>query len=118
MENLLKHRLLFSKRLSYLIKCNGLSNTELARAIKVSPGLITKYTSAKASPSYENFIQLADYFCVSMDFLRGKHYHISDDPIKSNNMDYWMELIEMIRLNEVEEKEVFEYLRLLINNLN
>lgn len=116
MENLLKHRLLFSKRLSYLIKCNGLSNTELARALKVSPGLITKYTSAKASPSYENFIQLADFFCVSMDFLRGKHYHISDDPIKRNNMAYWMELIEMIRLNEVEEKKVFEYLRLLINN--
>lgn len=116
MENQLKHRLLFSKRLSYLIKCNGLSNAELARAIKVSPGLITKYTSAKASPSYENFILLADYFCVSMDFLRGKQYHISNDPVKSSNIDYWNELIEMIRLNEVEEEKVFEYLRLLINN--
>jgi transcriptional regulator with XRE-family HTH domain len=118
MENQLKHRLLFSKRLSYLIKCNGLSNAELARAIKVSPGLITKYTSAKASPSYENFILLADYFCVSMDFLRGKRCSISDDPVESDNIDYWIELFEMVRLSKLDEKKIFEYLRLLINNSN
>ena len=116
MENKLEHRLLFSERLSLLIKCNGLSNAEVARAIKVSPGLITKYTSAKASPSYENFIHLADYFCVSMDFLRGKYYSISEYPMDSNNMDYWIELIDLIKLNRVEEKRVFEYLRLKINN--
>ena len=60
--------------------------------------------------------QLADYFCVSMDFLRGKYYSISEYPMDSNNMDYWIELIDLIKLNRVEEKRVFEYLRLKINN--
>lgn len=67
-----EYRILFSERLSFLIKRNGLTNVQLARAIQVSPALITKYTKGKASPSYENFIMIADYFNVSLDYLRGK----------------------------------------------
>lgn len=116
MENKLEHRQLFSEQLSLLIEYRGISNAEVARVIKVSPGLITKYTSAKASPSYENFTQLADYFCVSMDFLSGKHYSISNELIPNpSNFDCY---IESINSRRVEEKKIFEYLRLKMNNFN
>lgn len=112
-----EHRLLFSDRLTLLIKYNGLTSAGLARAINVSPGLITKYTSGKASPSYENFIKIADYFNVSMDYLRGKSNTFCGDPLGSSNVDAWLNLIESMDIDELQEKEILNFLRLLNSKL-
>ncbi|MGM0941306.1 MAG: helix-turn-helix domain-containing protein [Bacillota bacterium] len=117
MNNELEHRRIFSERLSLLIKYKGITSADLARAIDASPALITKYTSAKASPSYENFIKIADYFNVSMDYLRGKSDSLDGDPKGSDKIDHWMDLFESIDLNEVQEEKIIKYLKLLIGKL-
>ncbi|MGG0888978.1 helix-turn-helix domain-containing protein [Cytobacillus horneckiae] len=118
MENITEHRMLFSQRLSLLIKYNGLTSAELARAINVSAPLITKYTSGQASPSYENFIRIADYFNVSMDYLRGKSNSFNGDSIKSSKVDYWVELFESLQLNEVQQEELLNILKGLNNKMS
>lgn len=112
MENKSEHRKLFSERLSLLIKYKKLSSAELARAIHVSPGLITKYTSGKTSPSYENFIKIADYFSVSTDYLRGKSNSFNGEPIGSSKIDAWIAMFENMDENQ---EEILESLRLLNN---
>lgn len=117
MENEWEYRALFSERLSLLIKYNNLTSAALARAIKVSPALITKYTSGKASPSYENFIKIADYFNVSMDYLRGKSNSFDGDPIVSNNIDKLLNSIEPGTMDHFQKEKILEYLRLMIHKL-
>jgi transcriptional regulator with XRE-family HTH domain len=113
MENKYETRIMFSQRLSLLIKYKGLTNTELAKAIEVSTGLITKYTTGKASPSYENFVKIADYFEVSMDYLRGKSNSFSDNPIDKQQINSWMSILESLDLDEKEEKIILKALRLI-----
>lgn len=118
MEDKLELRILFSERLALLIKYKGLTNVELARAIKVSPGLITKYTSGKASPSYENFVKIADFFDVSMDYLRGKSNSFNGDPGDDKRIDAWIGLLETMNMDEYEQRRIVEALRLLNRKLN
>ncbi|KGX85197.1 helix-turn-helix domain-containing protein [Pontibacillus litoralis] len=72
MECEINYRELFSKRLSLLLKYNGLTSAGLAKNINVSKSLVTKYTSGKSSPSFENLIKIANHFNVSMDYLSGR----------------------------------------------
>ncbi|WP_234396838.1 helix-turn-helix domain-containing protein [Bacillus massiliglaciei] len=112
-----EYRVLFSERLSLLIKYKGLTNAELARAINVSPALITKYITGKASPSYENFIKIADYFNVSMDYLRGRSNSFDGDPIGRSNIDAWLKMLEGMDIDEVQEEKILECLRIMNHKL-
>lgn len=109
MENKFEYRIQFSERLTHLIENRNLSNIEVARAIQVSTGLITKYKSAKASPSYENFIQLADFFCVSLDFMRGQHITISQVDRKEQ-VEYLIKRMRSMNLEKEERKLISESL--------
>ncbi|MCK1995465.1 helix-turn-helix domain-containing protein [Peribacillus muralis] len=80
------------------MKYNELTSADLARALQVSPALITKYTTGKASPSYKNFIKIADFFNVSMDYLRGKSNSFNGYPAGHSKIDQWITLFETVDL--------------------
>ena len=61
----------FSERLKELRKAMHLSQQELADKLKVTKGLIGMYEIGKRNPSYEMEELLADFFNVSIDYLRG-----------------------------------------------
>lgn len=117
MVNREEHINLFSERLLLLIKYNGLTSAGLARAINVSAPLITKYTTGKASPSFENFIKIADFFDVSMDYLRGKSNSFNGDLLVTNTVDDWLQLLGSLNLDDFEEKEIIDCLKLLYSKL-
>lgn len=117
MVNTSENRKVFSERLSLLIKYNGLTSVGLAKALKVSPPLITKYTTGKASPSYENFIKIADYFNVSMDYLSGKSNSFDGDLIGSSKVDSMLKMLESMNIDEVEEEKIVTILRILNDRL-
>ena len=50
----------------------GLSQKELARAIRISPALVCQLESGKRNPSLSTALMLADYFEVSLDVLVGR----------------------------------------------
>lgn len=61
----------FKEILQYLRKREGISQAELALRIGISPSAIGNYESGTRKPTNEIEETLADYFNVSLDFLRG-----------------------------------------------
>lgn len=64
-------------RLKELRKSKGLSIEELSKELKnkgdnISASAIQKYERKERNPKIENWKKLADYFGVSVDYLRGK----------------------------------------------
>ena len=64
------------KRLKKLRTEAGLSQKELAQVLGVSQQSIYKYENALAEPELNKLIDIAKYFCVSVDYLIGN----SDEP--------------------------------------
>ena len=62
----------FADIFKYLRLRNGLSQRELAKRLKISPSAVGMYESGKRFPSREAEEQIADFFNVSIDVLRGK----------------------------------------------
>lgn len=62
----------FKDRLKELRLAKGLSQVALADALGVSKSIIGAYETGDRKPSYEAQEELADFFNVSIDYLRGK----------------------------------------------
>ena len=61
----------FGNMLSYLRKRQGLSQSELAKKLHVSPATIGLYEQGRRQPRREIEEAIADYFNVSLTLLRG-----------------------------------------------
>ena len=66
----------FSERLQLLRKSNNLTLEQLATALSIVKQTLSNYENRNRAPSLEASIIIADYFCVSLDYLTGR----SDDP--------------------------------------
>ncbi len=56
-------------RLKELRKLKNESQQKLAMILKVSQTLISRYESGEREPSFAEFIKIADYFDVSIDYI-------------------------------------------------
>ncbi len=65
-------KVIFPERLSYLMRIEKLSQSELARKIGISQSAICNWLNGKKEPSIESLWKLADYFDVTVDYLIGK----------------------------------------------
>lgn len=63
-------------RLRALRKDRGLTQVQMAQMLNVQQSRINRYESGASTPGPDVFIQLADFFDVSMDYLYGR----CDDP--------------------------------------
>lgn len=68
-----------AEKITQLRKEKGLSQTELAEAIKASREAISKYERGEAIPSVEVAARIADVFEVTIDFLMGKNHTLAVD---------------------------------------
>jgi len=66
-------------RIVQLRKDKGLSQTDLAAAIKASREAISKYERNEASPSVEVASKIAEVFEVTIDYLIGKNHNMAVD---------------------------------------
>lgn len=62
----------FKDRLKELRKERRISQSDLAKAIKVSASSISMYEVGERTPELETFEALADFFNVDMNYLKGK----------------------------------------------
>lgn len=60
-----------SIRLKELRTSINMSQAELAEALGISPAAVGMYESGSRLPKYEILEKIADYFNVSIDYLRG-----------------------------------------------
>lgn len=65
-------KVILSERLSYLMKIEKLSQSELARKIDISQSAVCNWLNGKKEPSIESLWRLADYFDVTVDYLIGR----------------------------------------------
>ena len=59
-------------RLRALRKDRGLTQVQMAQMLNVQQSRINRYESGASTPGPDVFIQLADFFDVSMDYLYGR----------------------------------------------
>ena len=62
----------FTERLRALREDRDLTQTELAKAVKVTQRNISFYETGKNEPDIKTIIALAEFFNVSIDYLLGR----------------------------------------------
>lgn len=63
--------MIFVERFNEILKTCGISQVELARAVRVSKQCITDYKTGKSVPSLETLYLLCKCLDVSADYLLG-----------------------------------------------
>ena len=67
-----KYAQAFAQNLSALMKENGMTQGELARAINVPQQTISRYVTGKREATLEYLCKIADYFGEDIDVLIGR----------------------------------------------
>ncbi len=62
----------FAERLLELRKERGVSQAQLAKEVGVSYAIVCYWETDRSEPTAINIVKLADYFCVSADYLLGR----------------------------------------------
>lgn len=64
----------FCERLKELREEKGISQVELSKQLKykLSASAIGRWENGERSPTLESLIILADFFCVTLDYLAGR----------------------------------------------
>jgi transcriptional regulator with XRE-family HTH domain len=103
---MIKEAVHFGDRIKELRGKQGLSQEQLATAVKSTGATISEIESGKRHPRYRLIEAIADYFDVSVDYLMGRDTHARD---LSPEM---RELFERARAAHfvVELKDFFEWL--------
>lgn len=72
---------IFCERIQYLRKRNNKTRANIAKVVNVSSTTIYRWEKGLRSPKITYAIKLADYFCVSLDYLLG----LKNEPNKTTN---------------------------------
>ena len=72
-------------RIIELRLAKGLTQSELAKELKLSPSSIGMYEQGRRKPSYPLLEKISDYFNVDMDFLMGKSDIKNKYRLENNN---------------------------------
>lgn len=67
--------------LKELLDLHGITQKQLAEALALSPSALGNYIQGTREPDYGTLIRIADYFCVTTDYLLD-HPAASDHPHK------------------------------------
>ena len=60
---------MLGSRIAALRRGAGMSQSELAQHLKISPSTVGMYEQGRREPSVETLAAMAELFCVSIDFL-------------------------------------------------
>ena len=97
------------ERIITLLDSNGLKRADLARYIGKSTGQISMWEKRNTNPPSELLPKIADFFCVSVDYLFGKEV-----PVTKNNFSYALydELAHDLSEDQIQQlKQFADFLR-------
>jgi len=84
---------MFAQRIKALREERGISQAQLARDMDIMQSAVGNWEAGVRKPSAKKIVQLADYFCVTADYLLGH-----------GEQDYEMVLLAR-RLKAIPEKD-------------
>lgn len=64
--------MILNERLRALRQEKGMSQEQVARALSITLNAYQRLENRDNTPNYANFLRLADFFGVSMDYLAGR----------------------------------------------
>ena len=73
----------FCEVLKKLRISRGVTQSELAKVLGVSPSTVGMYENGQREPNFEIEEKIADYFNVTLDYLRGKTEKNTSDDAKT-----------------------------------
>ena len=108
----------FGKVLRQLRKQDGLTQTDLGKALGISYSAVSMYERGEREPDFEMLEVIADYFNVSMDYLHAKETKNSPGvEEKTPREQKYEEIISLLQaLPEEKVTEAVRYLRYLAEN--
>ena len=62
----------FSSKLCELREKIGVTQTQAAKTIGITPRQYQRFEKGEQKPGFENLLKIADYYCVSVDWLMGR----------------------------------------------
>jgi transcriptional regulator with XRE-family HTH domain len=62
----------FTKRFTELKLENNLSTTQISKKLDITQSSVHKFCTGENTPSFENFLKIANLFNVSLDWLVGR----------------------------------------------
>ena len=100
----------FSIRLKELRKKKGLSQEALGRALSIGQTSIANYEANKRVPSLEIFIEIADIFNVSLDYLAGTKEKVKESltDLSINMSPEGENYLDLLLVNN--KKEAYQYI--------
>jgi len=114
---------LFGKRIKELRVQHNMTQSDLARLLKVSPSTIGMYEQGRRDPDTDTINFLADFFNVSADYLLGR----TDIPNNVNDEPTPQELEKVLReaniafdgapLDEEDKEDVIEFVKVALRAL-
>ena len=106
----------FSDNLRKLRSDRGVTQSELAKAIGVSPSTVGMYETGEREPNFDTEEKIADYFNVSLDYLRGKAEKQSSGEAQ-NAVDAILEG-KIHALNQPNQARLLAYYQALLDTQN
>lgn len=78
---------MLSHRIIFLRKKTGISQADLARALRISPSTVGMYEQGRRIPDLETLIAMSRFFDVSLDYLitGAEHAHAGNWKRKKGN---------------------------------
>lgn len=80
---------MFKEILKELRKEKDISQTELAKSLKLARSTIAQYETGDRTPDYDTLKKIADYFNVSTDYLLGRAMKLNSSSIDEKELSYY-----------------------------
>ncbi len=100
------------KNLKVLRTEQNISQQQLADVIGVSQQSVNKYENHSVEPDINTMIKIADYFCVSVDYLIGRTKSRHETGVFSEekfNLEE-INLVKKYRKSNTREKEIIQFI--------
>jgi len=97
------------ERIESLCNSKGLTIAALERAIDLSNGSIRRWETNK--PSVDKLAKVADYFCVSVDYLLGR------DDVEDSDPDIQIIRRASLKMDNKQKEKMMDLLRISFDEL-
>ena len=85
----------------------GMTQTQLAKAAKLTPAAISQFESGARKPAFDTLSSLADALKVTTDYLLGKKAHSYDDLLADPKVSVMFRGI--MELSEKDKESMLEF---------
>lgn len=89
----------------------GMTQTQLAKAAKLTPAAISQFESGARKPAFDTLSSLADALKVTTDYLLGKKEHGYDDLLADPKVS--MMFRGIMELSEKDKESMLEFYQFL-----